>query len=213
MVELLVSQAGKGAMSIDLVFWVGLGLWVVWRLYLYATPGEHPVLAREAAKKAEGKRREDQKLAAEREAREAKRVADFAADRPRREQRDADVQSIAYFYNIGQHANEALAIRYGIANLDLKDPSLERSVKIPARQIALRKTERLEDGRYRVVMPHYRNREAIAIIEPGTDYVKTFLPLDADWFSRNAGLETALKGNGTFSLKELAAFHVQRAVW
>jgi hypothetical protein len=42
--------------------------------------------------------------------------------------------------------------------------------------------------------------------------VQTFYPISEDWFKKYADLELVLKDNKTFSLKELANFHVQKVV-
>ena len=58
----------------------------------------------------------------------------------------------------------------------------------------------------------YRNRKVKAVIEVGTEYVKTFYPLDNIWFEKHADIELTLKGNGSFTLKELATFHVNKTM-
>jgi hypothetical protein len=63
-----------------------------------------------------------------------------------------------------------------------------------------------------VLLSDFRDRKARAIIEAGTEYVKTFYPLDDEWFKKYADLEETLKGNNSFTLKELAIFHVQKTV-
>lgn len=141
--------------------------------------------------------------------------------------RDADVQETPFEYQIGRHANEALAIRYGIANQKrqviegfyyakggkkIRDPDRDKYRYVPASSILARKLEKVGNDKYRVTLPIFGNREAIAVIEIGTDYLKTFLPMDDDWFAKHGQLEEVLKGNGSFSLKELARFHVEKAV-
>lgn len=141
--------------------------------------------------------------------------------------RDADVQPRPYQYQIGTHGNEALAIRYGIANQERKmreywyhepggervrNPDRDRAYYEPASTIRLQTVRKVSEARYEVQLTDFRDRRAIAVIEPGTETVKTFLPLDETWFSLNADLELTLKGNGTFSLKELARIHVDKAV-
>mgnify|MGYP004358955911 FL=1 len=140
---------------------------------------------------------------------------------------DQDVHSRPYEYKTGRHANETLAIRYGIANLEKKtkeywyyarggerkrNPDRDRIYYAPAETIKVQKTKRLKDDQYEVLLTDFRNRKAKAIIEPGTDYVKTFYPMSEDWFDKYANLETVLKGNSSFSLKELATFHVQKVI-
>jgi hypothetical protein len=63
-----------------------------------------------------------------------------------------------------------------------------------------------------VVLTDFRDRKAKAVIETGTEYVKTFYPLEDIWFEKHADLENTLKGNGSFTLKELATFHVNKTV-
>lgn len=141
--------------------------------------------------------------------------------------RDLDVQPSPYSYRIGVHGNESLAIRYGIANQERKvreywyhepggervrNPDRDSSYYEPAGTIRLQKVRKISEARYEVQLSDFRDRLAIAVIEPGTEVVKTFLPLDESWFSINADLELTLKGNGTFSLKELARIHVDKAM-
>lgn len=144
-----------------------------------------------------------------------------------KQHRDADTQSTPFTYRIGRHANEALAIRYGIANQKQETtkgyyyakggerkraPSRDRTRYVPAGTMRLKKLEKIEANTYRAVLTNYRDREVIAVIEPGTDYIKTFLPKDDAWFVKHQKLEEVLKGNGSFSLKELARFHIEKAV-
>ena len=141
--------------------------------------------------------------------------------------RDADEQTSPFRYKIDRHANEALAIRYGIANQTKtvvkgyyyakggKQVFDERRDKVryePAESIRVRKLKKLCESKYLVALSDFREREAVAIIEVGTDYIKTFLPKSDDWFTKHAQLEEVLKGNGAFSLKELARFHIDKAV-
>lgn len=63
-----------------------------------------------------------------------------------------------------------------------------------------------------MILSDYRDRPARAVIEKGTEYIKTFYPINDHWFDKYADLERTLKGNGSFSLKELAAFHVDKTV-
>ena len=151
-----------------------------------------------------------------------------AAEQARRDAyRDSEVQTSPYTYQIGRHANEALAIRYGIANQErktteywyfgpggVKTRNSERDTYFfePSRTIRIQKIAKLDRDLYEVFLSDFRNRRAKAVIEVGTEYVKTFYPLSDDWFDRNGHLETTLKGNGSFTLKELAEFHVLKAV-
>lgn len=136
-----------------------------------------------------------------------KKAADKLREKAEREKlehfRDSDNQSSPYIYQIGNHANESLAIRYGIANMERNEP---------AKHIRLQKIRKIEKDKYEVLLIGYRGRKSIAVIEVGTEYVKTFYPLNDNWFEKHEALETALKGNGSFTLKELATFHVQKTV-
>lgn len=125
----------------------------------------------------------------------------------RRSFRDADQQDRPYRYEIERHANETLALRYGIANLNGLDGRGH-----PAKFIALRKLERVGSNVYLVEISDFRKRKAKVVIEVGTEYVKTFLPMSEDWFSKYASLEETLKGNRTMSLKDIARFHVEKVV-
>lgn len=119
-------------------------------------------------------------------------------------QYDANKQDIPCIYQVGRHANETLAIRYGIANLD-------NNVTKEANKIRIQKTRKVKKDIYEVLLTDFRNRKALAVIEQGTRYIKTFLPLDSKkWFSEHKELELTLKGNKSFTLKELATFHVYR---
>lgn len=174
----------------------------------------------EELKRAEEARRRDELF---RKSREAK----LKAEQERQAHRDADAQSKPYTYEIGRHANEALAIRYGIANQEkrvkeyyyfakggvkTRNPERDKHFYVPASTITLQKRKRIKKDTYEVLLTNHRDRPAIAIIEKGKEYVKTFYPLSEEWFTEHKDLEDVLKGNGTFSLKELARIHVEKAV-
>jgi hypothetical protein len=186
----------------------------------------------EARKERDLKREAEAKQRAEEEQRqkeeEAKRLtAQREAKMRWCRERDADCQDQPFRYSVDGHANAALAIRYGIANQERlvkeywyhakggerrRNPERDRPYFAPAPFIRVQKVRKLSADMYLVRLSDYRDREARAIIEPGTDYIKTFYPKDDEWFTKHADLELVLKGNPTFSLKELAAFHVQKAV-
>lgn len=145
----------------------------------------------------------------------------------RKQHRDADQQATPYIYQIGKHGNESLAIRYGIANQQQRvkeywyygkggerkrDPDRDRIVFEPANTIRLQKAKKVKRDLYEVLLVDFRNRKARAVIESGAEYVKTFYPMSDDWFDKYADLELTLKGSNTFTLKELATFHVQKVV-
>lgn len=129
------------------------------------------------------------------------------AEKRRTEFRDASYQMKPYTYQIGRHANETLALRYGIANLERKGSKI-----FDAKKINLQKTKKVRENVYLVQISDFRNRKAIAVIEPGTEYVKTFLPLSDDWFEEYEELELVLKGNKTMLLSEIAKFHIEKTV-
>ena len=71
---------------------------------------------------------------------------------------------------------------------------------------------KLQDAHYEVELISFGLRRAIAIIEPGTEYVKTFYPIETDWFERNKKLESLLKNNRGLSLADVAKFHIETAL-
>jgi hypothetical protein len=119
--------------------------------------------------------------------------------------RDAEVQNEPYVYSIGQHGNEALALRYGIVNR-------KQSSSLPSSKIKIQKIEKIGDDKYKVKLVDFGNKDAVVIHEPGTDYIKTFYPLNEEWFTEHNDLETALKNTGSFTLKELAKFHIDTLI-
>lgn len=124
-------------------------------------------------------------------------------DKVNQKKRDSETQNESCLYKIGQHGNEALALRYGIVNQKNGNVSY---------QIRLQKIEKLSTNKFKVKLIDFGNKEAIAIHELGTDYVKTFYPLNEAWFKEHDDLETALKNTGSFSLKELAKFHIDTLI-
>lgn len=159
-----------------------------------------------------------------------KREAAFRAQREaeaRAALRDAERQDTPYTYQCKGHPNSTLALRYGIANLaqhteeywyfakggeQKRNPARDRKYMRPSDTIRLRKLERVDDSTYIAELPDFASRRVRVVIETGAEFVKTFLPMHEDWFHRHADLERVLKDNPTFSLKELATFHVQKAV-
>lgn len=180
--------------------------------------------AREEAERAEQKAREE----AEKTELENAIAKQNAKKKAREQHRDADIQDVPYTYQIGQHGNESLAIRYGIANQEKKikeywyhtrggekvrNQDRDTICYEPSATIQLKKIRKMgKEFHYKVLLTDYRDRHAIAVIEVGTEYVKTFYPLDDSWFDKYADLELTLKGNGSFTLKELAKFHVDKTI-
>lgn len=145
------------------------------------------------------------KLAKEHENNEARIAARLRAHE---EWRDGDTQHRPYTYEIGRHGNESLALRYGIANCS----SREGKIKAPADKIRVQKIRKISESKYEVFLPDFGDRQAIAIIESGAEYVKTFYPRNDSWFKEKKDLEDALKDGKTFSLNKLAEFHVMAAM-
>ena len=220
-------KAGSGCLSTIIFFAVlsfiskyiplqyvfGGGL-LIWLIYLYVNRDEirakREALNREKTVAAEGAR----KLA---EAEEQRRFA----------HRDADFQEVPYIYGCVGHPNATLAIRYGIANqkkevkeywysgkggVQERNPDRDKIYYKPAETIKLRKINRIETNHYLAELTEFGNRRVRVVIERGTEMVKTFYPLDNAWFERHKDLETTLKNNKTFTLKELAMLHVQKTV-
>lgn len=149
--------------------------------------------------------------------------------------RDSDHQSEPYTYEIGKHANQTLAIRYGIANTTLetipyyyyakggiKKRNYDRDRKrvVNSDTIKLRKIKRLSgNNQFLGELSGFKKRKAVAIHIAGEEFIRTFYPINAtsddvdhDWWQRNPELEAALKDNKTFTLKEMAKFHVEKTV-
>jgi hypothetical protein len=147
--------------------------------------------------------------------------------------RDADTQSEPYTYGCVGRPNRTLALRYGIANQEKvveeywfygpggakeRNPARDRVRFNEATQISLRKIEKVRsDGGanvYLAELPEWGNRKVHVAIAPGSENVKEFLPIAPDsWFDKHVHLEEPLKDNRTFSLKELAKFHVDMVMW
>lgn len=114
--------------------------------------------------------------------------------------RDADVQVTPYGYVIGRHANETLALRYGLANSHGETEN---------QKINLRKLRLVKKDLYEVELTDFGSRRAIAVIEKGTDYVKTFYPMSEKWFVEQKTLEELLKNNKGIKLYDIAKYHIE----
>lgn len=124
---------------------------------------------------------------------------------------DSETQLRPHIYDCVGHPNRTLALRYGIANLVSDSDKL-----IPADHIELRRIKKVaedENGvHYHAELPAFANRIVRVVIRPGTDLILTFYPMSPSWFEEHADLEELLKDNKTFTLKELAVFHVQEVL-
>nr|WP_141657297.1 hypothetical protein [Thiocapsa sp. KS1] len=203
---------------------IGVGLAILLVQHLL----QGPQRAEERRRQKERDESENRRKEAERQQQKERGESENRRKEAERQQhRDSDQQVRPYTYKIDRHGNEALAIRYGIANQEKKiepytyykkggelarNPSRDKVYYAPASTITLQKTKRIRESQYEVLLTDYRDRKAIAVIEIGTEYVKTFLPMQDGWFKKHADLELALKGNGSFSLKELANFHIQKTI-
>ena len=218
-----IAVAPKGLLYGILVF----GGFFVVLIILFRIFRKKPTEDEKLASIEEARRKREEEEEKKREHQQQQEIWSLALERERLEHRDSDVQDVPYSYEIGKHANEALAIRYGIANLEKKtkeywffakggerkrNPERDTYYYEPANTIRLRKLRKIGESKYLVAMEKFRDRQAVAIIEKGTEFVKTFYPMDESWFKLHADLELTLKGNGSFSLKELATFHIQKAV-
>ena len=206
-----------------------------WRLQREAELERQQKRAAQEAREAEELRRRKDREAADREALEAKSRAALAEaaqrEQERQRHRDADYQDSPYTYEVGRHANEALAIRYGIANQELQiaedhrfsnsslhsrnvHPDMEHW--IPSRTITIQKLEPLGNNQFIAALTDHGNRKVRVVIEKGTEYVKTFLPIDDAWFETHRKLEETLKHNNSFTLRKVCKTPRQsdwRTVW
>lgn len=218
-----------------LVFVAAAIIWAIVWLVNYSKPenrnkrAEQEKLSAKNKKDLEEKEKEERRLAKDASDKfiANKILLERKVEQRRIAHRDANTQESPYHYEIGNHANESLAIRYGIANREkkvkeywyhgkggqkLRNADKDMVYYEPAGTIRLQKIKNIKEAQFEVMLSDFRDRRAIAVIEPGTEYVKTFLPLSGKWFEQNAELEMTLKGNGTFDLKELAQIHVDKAV-
>ena len=209
-----------------------LGFWIFYVVirsiyHAFNPEAKRAYLERKAKEAEENRKRKEQEEAEAKAKQEREEAEKRRKEYERQQHRDGDQQTSPYTYQIGKHGNESLAIRYGIANQERKvkeywyyakggeqkrNSDRDKVYYEPASTIRLQKTRKVSKDLYEVLLTDFRDRKARAIIETGTEYVKTFYPLDDGWFEKYADLEKTLKGNNSFTLKELATFHVQKAV-
>lgn len=105
-------------------------------------------------------------------------------------------------FKIGRHAKETLALRYGsiISGNKVNLKKIRPSGMYDARS----GKENIEKNCYLVELSDLRSRRALVVIEKGDDFVKTFLPMEKEWFDINKDLETILKGNSSFEISKIA---------
>lgn len=206
-----------------------LGFWIFYVVirsiyHAFNPEAKRAYLERKAKEAEENRKRKEQEEAEAKAKQEREEAEKRRKEYERQQHRDGDQQTSPYTYQIGKHGNESLAIRYGIANQERKvkeywyyakggeqkrNSDRDKVYYEPASTIRLQKTRKVSKDLYEVLLTDFRDRKARAIIETGTEYVKTFYPLDDGWFEKYADLEETLKGNNSFTLKELATFHVQ----
>lgn len=201
-----------------------LGFWIFYVVirsiyHAFNPEAKRAYLERKAKEAEENRKRKEQEEAEAKAKQEREEAEKRRKEYERQQHRDGDQQTSPYTYQIGKHGNESLAIRYGIANQERKvkeywyyakggeqkrNSDRDKVYYEPASTIRLQKTRKVSKDLYEVLLTDFRDRKARAIIETGTEYVKTFYPLDDGWFEKYADLEETLKGNNSFTLKELA---------
>ena len=209
-----------------------LGFWIFYVVirsiyHAFNPEAKRAYLERKAKEAEENRKRKEQEEAEAKAKQEREEAENRRKEYERQQHRDGDQQTSPYTYQIGKHGNESLAIRYGIANQERKvkeywyyakggeqkrNSDRDKVYYEPASTIRLQKTRKVSKDLYEVLLTDFRDRKARAIIETGTEYVKTFYPLDDGWFEKYADLEETLKGNNSFTLKELAKKKKKKAV-
>ena len=195
-----------------------LGFWIFYVVirsiyHAFNPEAKRAYLERKAKEAEENRKRKEQEEAEAKAKQEREEAEKRRKEYERQQHRDGDQQTSPYTYQIGKHGNESLAIRYGIANQERKvkeywyyakggeqkrNSDRDKVYYEPASTIRLQKTRKVSKDLYEVLLTDFRDRKARAIIETGTEYVKTFYPLDDGWFEKYADLEETLKGNNSF---------------
>lgn len=201
-----------------------LGFWIFYVVirsiyHAFNPEAKRAYLERKAKEAEENRKRKEQEEAEAKAKQEREEAEKRRKEYERQQHRDGDQQTSPYTYQIGKHGNESLAIRYGIANQERKvkeywyyakggeqkrNSDRDKVYYEPASTIRLQKTRKVSKDLYEVLLTDFRDRKARAIIETGTEYVKTFYPLDDGWFEKYADLEETLKGNNSFTLNVVA---------
>ena len=201
-----------------------LGFWIFYVVirsiyHAFNPEAKRAYLERKAKEAEENRKRKEQEEAEAKAKQEREEAEKRRKEYERQQHRDGDQQTSPYTYQIGKHGNESLAIRYGIANQERKvkeywyyakggeqkrNSDRDKVYYEPASTIRLQKTRKVSKDLYEVLLTDFRDRKARAIIETGTEYVKTFYPLDDGWFEKYADLEETLKGNNSFTSNVVA---------
>ena len=179
-----------------------LGFWIFYVVirsiyHAFNPEAKRAYLERKAKEAEENRKRKEQEEAEAKAKQEREEAEKRRKEYERQQHRDGDQQTSPYTYQIGKHGNESLAIRYGIANQERKvkeywyyakggeqkrNSDRDKVYYEPASTIRLQKTRKVSKDLYEVLLTDFRDRKARAIIETGTEYVKTFYPLDDGWF-------------------------------
>ena len=175
-----------------------LGFWIFYVVirsiyHAFNPEAKRAYLERKAKEAEENRKRKEQEEAEAKAKQEREEAEKRRKEYERQQHRDGDQQTSPYTYQIGKHGNESLAIRYGIANQERKvkeywyyakggeqkrNSDRDKVYYEPASTIRLQKTRKVSKDLYEVLLTDFRDRKARAIIETGTEYVKTFYPLD-----------------------------------
>ena len=174
-----------------------LGFWIFYVVirsiyHAFNPEAKRAYLERKAKEAEENRKRKEQEEAEAKAKQEREEAEKRRKEYERQQHRDGDQQTSPYTYQIGKHGNESLAIRYGIANQERKvkeywyyakggeqkrNSDRDKVYYEPASTIRLQKTRKVSKDLYEVLLTDFRDRKARAIIETGTEYVKTFYVL------------------------------------
>jgi len=135
----------------------------------------------------------------------------FAADLDKLDKlRDACPQLIPYGFQLTAFANQTLAVRYGIANIESNSEE-SRFLERPQTKIRLQKVRALGNDQYVVFLPDFGQQHALVKHQKGSELIEEFLPPDAQWLDKNPDLENLLKNADSLRLQVLAEhFHKKR---
>lgn len=129
-------------------------------------------------------------------------------ERLEREARDKPISDELVSFKCIGHPNRTLALRYGVMNTE--DDSENNTIRLLKKGYVPGFEER---GHYYAELYDYENTKVRVVIDEGSDYINTFYPLsDKEWFEKYETLEKLLKNNDSFTLKELAKYHIDVVV-
>ncbi|KZY43420.1 MULTISPECIES: hypothetical protein [unclassified Oleiphilus] len=122
--------------------------------------------------------------------------------------RDKPYSEHPVVFNCTGHPNRTLALRYGVMNAE---NGVEKNTIRLVKQGLVQGFE--GRGHYYAELCDYENTKVRVVINEGSDYINTFYPLsDEEWFQKYETLEKLLKNNDSFTLKELAKYHIDVVV-